>query len=363
MCGTLNIGYSHWGEQLALSHPTLRAPKNSTKRAPRRAKQPKRRSKTQGAVSRGITVKHAKPAITTKGGVVRISHKEYFGDITSGAVANVFEIAAYPMNPGISTLFPWLSQIAMRFDKYRFVSLRVLYEPRTSTTTSGVIHMAFDQDANDMPPDDSLEALSYEDSLTTPVWKEAALPIHLDGMYRFTRAGLPVNKVADLKTYDLGNLYTMNRGCPANQWMGSFSIAYTIELINPQVEDDVGGKFNAGDTVDISHPFASLTPVSSHTRVPFTINTTGTKATFTEPFEGALTSVLYGSELDGLTFATLKATVTELVSSILPDGSKLVKQYAIKSPAGGEIVPTVDGSTVTSAVYTLGKAAYDQLVA
>lgn len=53
---------------------------------------------------------------------VRITEREYIGDIrANGSLvsgATVFDLASYPINPGMSNSFPWLSSVANQFEEW-----------------------------------------------------------------------------------------------------------------------------------------------------------------------------------------------------------------------------------------------------
>jgi hypothetical protein len=66
-----------------------------------------------------------------------VCHREYLGDIQGTAG---FNNTAYPLNPGMSQTFPWLSTVAENFQEYRIHGL--VFEFRSLITdfvTSGVI--------------------------------------------------------------------------------------------------------------------------------------------------------------------------------------------------------------------------------
>lgn len=55
----------------------------------------------------------------------------------------------YDLNPGIDGSFPWLAQIANRFDKYRINSFKIIYIPSCATSTHGTITCVFNPDPNE----------------------------------------------------------------------------------------------------------------------------------------------------------------------------------------------------------------------
>lgn len=86
-----------------------------------------------------------------KGFAMRVKNVEpigSFGTFTSSGVPYTYIQGAY-INPGNSALFPWLSQIALQFEKYKFNYIKIHYRPVCPTSTSGVVGMCIDYDPAD----------------------------------------------------------------------------------------------------------------------------------------------------------------------------------------------------------------------
>lgn len=73
----------------------------------------------------GVPFMHSNSEMT----VVR--HREYLGDINSSTTAGAFSIGSYPLNPGQSSTFPWLSTVASNYQEYTFKGL--LFEFRSTS--------------------------------------------------------------------------------------------------------------------------------------------------------------------------------------------------------------------------------------
>jgi len=56
--------------------------------------------------------------VVTKNGGIVCRHREYLGDIITSATANTFSIQSFPINPGQSNTFPWLSQVAQNYEQW-----------------------------------------------------------------------------------------------------------------------------------------------------------------------------------------------------------------------------------------------------
>lgn len=84
----------------------------------------------------------------------RLRQSEYLGDVISSATAGAFRNTSYPLNPGSATTFPWLSAIALLFERYEFKGL--IFEFRSSSgdfngssQALGTVFMATDYDPTD----------------------------------------------------------------------------------------------------------------------------------------------------------------------------------------------------------------------
>lgn len=63
----------------------------------------------------------------------------------------------FPVNPALPGLFPWLSNHATLYDKYRFRKLIFRYKTTRGSNSIGNISMAFDSDAIDPIPASMME--------------------------------------------------------------------------------------------------------------------------------------------------------------------------------------------------------------
>lgn len=166
-------------------------------------------------------------------GKITVRNSEYLADITCTAP---FEVVTYPINPGLGTVFMWLSSIANNYEFYRFKKLLVNYRPLVGTSTSGNVMMTFDFDAADVAPTSKQRLMSYMNAVQSAVYS----PISLDAasanlkkfaLEHFTRPeDVPDGK--DVKTYDIANLYVATSGGPGTI-TGSLYIDYEVEFSTP----------------------------------------------------------------------------------------------------------------------------------
>jgi hypothetical protein len=160
-----------------------------------------------------------------------INHRELLANVIGNAS---FITSLFPMQPGIPGSFPWLSNIAINFEKYKFRKLQAHYLTRCSTATAGSVSLAFDYDASDgTPPSESLMA-NYSGMQEASPWYDIICKSNnLINRECFVRSGFIAN--TDIKLYDCANLIlgTVDFST-SNVPAGKLWIEYEIELINPQ---------------------------------------------------------------------------------------------------------------------------------
>lgn len=164
---------------------------------------------------------------------------EYIADING---STEFVTTEFQCNPGLSSTFPWVSQMAPMFEKYRVKDVTFYYKPQVSqyadTGRAGKVMLSFQYDASLPPP---VSKQQVED--TSPVADGMAHNnIHLTlspadirmGDSYYIRNG-PVPMSADIKTYDFGKLFVSTTGMESVELgnIGELRVRYNFELFDP----------------------------------------------------------------------------------------------------------------------------------
>jgi len=122
------------------------------------------RSRRRRQPRSGFGVSGNKPGLTRNRGIqmpdgLKRSRKMTFSEdeqILDIAGSSSSAITQVPCNPGIGGAFPFLSQIATRFEKYVFTKLEYYYKREVSEFATagqtGKVVLSFDYDASDLPP-------------------------------------------------------------------------------------------------------------------------------------------------------------------------------------------------------------------
>jgi len=189
----------------------------------------------------GRVQKSSEPKIRSRSnGNTSVSHREYVADIN--VEENGFDLQfQYGVNPGNGALFPWLSQIASRYETYSFRSLKIIYEPQCGTASTGTLMLAIDYDSSDAPPTSKSQMMSYKNAVRAPLWFAAchfSSPPDLHRLktnYILSGAAPPGT---DIKTYDIGNLFVAIQSAGSNQTAGELYVEYDVDLMTPQIEND-----------------------------------------------------------------------------------------------------------------------------
>lgn len=181
-------------------------------------------------------------------GSVIIRHREFICDIKA---TTAFTVQTFPINPGWSNTFPWLSQIASSFEQYRmrgclFEFLSTSSDALLSSATStalGTVNMATQYDVAHPAFPDKRSMLNHEFSNSSkpsltfihPIeCKKSRTPI----TELYTRSGV-VPSGSDPHLYDLGNFQIATEGMQAaGGVLGELWVTYEVELFKQQFQID-----------------------------------------------------------------------------------------------------------------------------
>jgi hypothetical protein len=196
---------------------------------------------TQAPAARGATLRN-RGALKN----LVISHREYIGEVVSDGSGS--QRVVYPINPGLSSSFPWLSAIAVRFETYMFSKLTFLYCSSVGTDTDGTVALCPDYD-----PDDDNESLTkasymqFADSIRMPIWETKRMNCTPKNLRKrrtyFTRSRAVQNR-KDFDTCSLAILYTSSD----TMTIGELWVEYTIHLETPQIQDEYDAEAMASNS-------------------------------------------------------------------------------------------------------------------
>lgn len=173
---------------------------------------------------------NAKTRSTQRG--ITITHSEMIGTVVTNSTALFYSVAGYAINPGKGDVFPWLSSMAVNYDKYRLRRMVVHVVSMQPTSTAGRMGIGYDPDSTDDLPADRGEVFAMYKHVEGPVWQNMSLELPVTGVEKYCNT----HTSNDSKLIDEGQFIIFSDKVPAP---GSASIAdiiveYTIDLLDPQ---------------------------------------------------------------------------------------------------------------------------------
>lgn len=184
-------------------------------------------------------------AMHSQGMVTRICHREYFGDVISSATPGLFKIDSYKMQPGAADMFPWLSDIAPNFQKYRIRGAIIEYKSGSGDAITGtntalgevIISTNYNNADPNFTSRNQMENTQYCSSA-----KPSVSMVHIiecdpslqaqENLYTSTST----TPITGLSPNDINwcNVQVATVGCQgASVNLGSLYITYDVELIQP----------------------------------------------------------------------------------------------------------------------------------
>lgn len=176
------------------------------------------------------------PSITRSARGMRIRHSELIQSV-NGSVA--FTATKIAVNPGLDASFPWLAPQAKQWEQYHVHRLEYRFVTRTSTATVGSVLLAPDYDALDTTPTTEAQVSTYQDAVEDAAWRDQCCRLSVDAMHplgprKYVRSAAVG---ADLKTYDVANLFLCTVEEVGTDAIGKLWVDYDIEFFVPQSGD------------------------------------------------------------------------------------------------------------------------------
>ncbi len=289
-------------------------------------------------------------------GDVVISHREYVNDF-NGSVA--FTANALAINPGLSSMFPWLSQIAQNYESYVFRELKFCFETESPTSATGTVMMAVDYDASDATPVNKTQLMAYRQAVRSPPWSDSCLinmreDIGKRKSYYVRNGSLGSNQ--DIKLYDTGNLFLCSQGQAGTDTVGELYVEYVCHLMTPQL-----GNPGIGDALWATYVGTSNSALANTKagNLPATVSASGTTTsvttfTFTQPWRGCLFVALIGTGLTSVT-PSGTATASEFNEVVNAAATNLTVGYNCNAQIGQTLILTVVNTTVTASNILFGQ--------
>lgn len=197
--------------------------------------------------------RHKTSEVGDETGRVRVSRREYVMRVTAPTTVSDFDNSSFSINPGLSGVFAWLSQIAANYDEYTLEHLVFHYKPVISQASQsgamGSILLSCNYNAGAAKFASFREMAEYMGTLETRICDEAYFGVECDPTkhgsqpVEFVRTGsVPVGQ--DIKTYDLGLFQIatsdIDSGFTPGSLLGHLYVEYEVMLGKPKLYTALG---------------------------------------------------------------------------------------------------------------------------
>lgn len=301
------------------------------------------------------------PSVNGRGSTV-VSHSEYLGEV-AGSVA--FDNTPRAINPGLVASFPWLANIAIQYEQYKFRKLSYRYETEAPSTKAGAVILVTDYDALDAPFISKDQAMQYKGASRTVTWSRC---VHgslsrESGPYalRYVRSGA-VPEGGDQKTYDVGLFQTITGGQDSTAVIGEMYVDYVVELVGPKTNNILGANLlcadiRGGGTISAAAPLGNAPSEVEGTTIDVNVNGSSVTLGSTGRFFVYYTFSGTGISAVALTPAGGASPVTDYGSGINASGTEAWAAISMDYQAnqGNGVTVSVLATTVTSPILVLSQ--------
>jgi hypothetical protein len=142
-----------------------------------------------------------------------------------------------PLNPGLASVFPWLSPQAIQYQRYRCNRLRVIYVAFSPTSVAGDVLLAPIYDASQPVTGSTEQQLSSnKNSVEDNIFKRIEIDLNVSALHggATTKWVRPCAQFGDIKTFDMGNLVVGTNNCANTNAIGKLFFEYDFDFFDPQ---------------------------------------------------------------------------------------------------------------------------------
>ena len=192
-------------------------------------------------IARNISVRSTVPKFRSDNSdIITVTHREFVDVISTGVTSPFINLKTLRINPGRELLFPWLHRIARNYETYVVEKLMFHYIPTCPTTTTGMIVIAVDYNAEDSPFASLSQAANSKNTITfNPYSEKTHISTHEESnktmKSKYVSAG-DDDQGQDKKMYDVGTFLIYGVNLPADSMLGNLYVEYTIKFKTPSIK-------------------------------------------------------------------------------------------------------------------------------
>jgi len=213
-----------------------------------------------------------------------VTHREYVRDINS--TGSGFNIFTFLLNPTYTGLFPWLANVAVNFEQFKFKGL--VFEFKTTSATAvastntalGAVIMATQYNTLEAPFSNKLQMDQYEYAVSTNPAISAIHPVECApqlGNNEWLYCDILTS--GDPRLASMGNFSIATVGQQAASVVGELWVSYEIEFTKPRLSSSTSAddkmfwgtwsNVNAIGSFQSTNMFAGSTSITSYLSLPY----------------------------------------------------------------------------------------------
>lgn len=258
-------------------------------------------------------------------GDIVVDHEEFVSDIT-GSIG--FSNLGFPVNPGLASTFPWLSQMAPLYESYKFEKLEFCFQSTSATSETGTVMMAVDYDASDPLAPTKQTLAPYRGFVRSAPWKECSNISTREDLNKrssfFVRQGA-LGADQDIKLYDTGLLNLAVQGQTGTPQVGELYVRYRVRLMTPQLQSNGVGTGALYSRYSATSEGGAVS-TSALSNAPLTVSGTGGVLTLTAiaPMQALVAYRAVGTTVAAVVTTGSTATVAALGAAVVDSGALTV---------------------------------------
>lgn len=144
-----------------------------------------------------------------------ISNRELCFPVIAQPASTQYSVVSFPIQPGLSSVFPLLSSTARTFVRYK-IKYAIEFVPNVGTSAPGTIFIASDTNINESPPGSPSQLMSYAGAVSANIWSQTSFPsnrrmMNTNDKKMFIRYG-SLTGDQDIKLYDTAQIHVALAG-------------------------------------------------------------------------------------------------------------------------------------------------------
>lgn len=260
------------------------------------------------------STKMISPKVMYQGdGNICISNQELITEVktlTSTQSVNDFNLLVFHVNPGLASVFPWLSSMARNYVSYQFDMLELIYVPRNTVTVPGSAMIYAEYDPSASRPENRKDFLNRKNAEEVQVFKQMDFKADQKDLHKekthYVRVAPPPSG-QDIKLLDTCIFYFAYQGTTPATVIGDLFWRYKLKLMTPTLH------IGRNQITNVESCIGTSVANSATATLPLGVMQA---AQFVGDFTGVLLNTVTGG-LAGNIFSTGKA-ILKIIQSFLP---------------------------------------------